>query len=124
MLVTVSLWFLSIGVACQRVSADMVIALTADAVNSSASGFSGSLAGTLADGFTYDPRDPTDILPQQGYVFDWSSFHASEANNVDALLSYELVAPHTIATNDRTVINDLYGRDNFTDRDVDYDIFL
>ena len=106
-------------------SAATLISLTADAANSSSSGFSGSVAGTLSDGFSYDPLSPTAALPDQAYSSNGDGFHASLGEGVQAILSYTLTSGiHTTTVTDPTIVVDLFGRDSFGDRDDDVDVIL
>lgn len=117
-----ALSFLAIPMA----NADLVLSVSADAANSSASILGGSVAGTLNDPFAYDLTDPTGVpLDQEFTTAANDGFLGNGAVGSTVVLSYMLDSAYITESGD-IVFFDLYGEDsNAVDpQDNDFDILL
>ncbi len=100
------------------------VTLLSDPANSSTSGWGGSIERTLNDPFAYDPLSPTSPLPYLIYDNDdVKGFHGDEASGV-VTLSYDPADGLLSLAPSQTFVVDLYGRDDFQDRDDNFDIEL
>lgn len=84
-----------------------------------ASGYGGTLEGTLDDAFAYNPLTPAAPLPNLNFANN-TGFHNNSGNG-PVILIYDLVTPVVDGPGNQLVV-DLYGRSTNQDRDNDVEV--
>ena len=115
------IYTISCAVLASSVAQATVIALTADAANSSTPAFGSAVAGATTDTFAFDPFNPTAVLPV--LVFSQTdTFHGSEANSGDVILTLD--AGGFVVGAQNNIVFDIFGRNVLQARDDDFSVEL